>query len=114
VTLYLTPFPTRRSSDLESLVKFVCGIDQFSSRPDILDNASLDTLTQPSPNNPNYALGIQVNQNGNWCHNGSLPGTTSEIVRNGNGKLNWAILLNTHDQAGNINTATDRLVWNVL
>lgn len=101
-------------SSAESLVKFVCGIDQFSSRPDILDNASLDTLTQPSPNNPNYALGIQVNQNGNWWHNGSLPGTTSEIVRNGNGKLNWAILLNTRDQAGNINTATDLLVWNVL
>jgi hypothetical protein len=35
-------------------------------------------------------------------------------VRNGNGQLNWAILLNTRDQAVNINSAIDNLVWNVL
>lgn len=45
---------------------------------------------------------------------GSLPGTTAEIVRNGNGQINWAILLNTRDQAMNINQAVDNLVWNVL
>ena len=45
---------------------------------------------------------------------GSLPGTTSEIVRNGNQQINWAILLNTRDQSGAINAAVDNLVWNVL
>lgn len=45
---------------------------------------------------------------------GSLSGTTSAIVRNGSQQINWAILLNTRDASMNINTAVDRLVWDVL
>ena len=98
----------------EDLLKLLCAIDRFDTRPDILTTATIDTMTKPSPRNPNYACGISVNQYNNWWHAGSLPGTTSSFVRNGNGKINWAILLNTRDQAGNINGAVDNLVWNVL
>lgn len=42
------------------------------------------------------------------------PAYTSEYVRNGNAQINWAIILNTRDAAGNINSAVDNLVWNVL
>lgn len=45
---------------------------------------------------------------------GSLPGTTSGIVRNGNRQVNWAFLYSTRDENGNINAAADNLVWNVL
>jgi hypothetical protein len=101
-------------SSCEDLLKFVCAIDRFSSRPDILPAALVDTMVRPTPLSPNYAFGIAVNTNNNWWHMGSLPGTTSEIVRNGNQQLNWAILLNTRDQSGAINAAVDNLVWNVL
>lgn len=101
-------------SSCEDLLKIVCAFDRFNTRPDILSTATIDTMIKPSANDPNYGCGIAVNTNNNWWHIGSLPGTTSEIVRNGNGQLNWAILLNTRDQAGNINSAVDNLVWNVL
>lgn len=101
-------------SSCEDLLKFVCAFDRFDTRPDILSKASIDIMVKPSTNDPNYACGIAVNSNNNWWHLGSLPGTTSEIVRNGNRQLNWAILLNTRDANGNINAAVDNLVWNVL
>jgi CubicO group peptidase (beta-lactamase class C family) len=98
----------------EELLKLVCAFDRFNTRPDILSTATIDTMTAPSAHDPYYGCGFGVNTYNNWWHLGSLPGTTSEIVRNGNGQLNWAILLNTRDQAGNINSAVDNLVWNVL
>ncbi len=101
-------------SSCEDLLKLVCAFDRFDTRPDILSNATIDTFIEPSVNDPNYGCGISVNVYNNWWHLGSLPGTTSEIVRNGNSQLNWAILFNTRDQAGNINSAMDNLVWNVL
>lgn len=101
-------------SSCEDLLRFVCAIDRFNTRPDILSTATIDTLVKPSAKDPNYACGIAVNIYNNWWHLGSLPGTTSEIVRNGNQQINWAILLNTRDQNANINTAVDNLVWSVL
>lgn len=98
----------------EDLVKLVSAFDRFDTRPDILTRATIDTMTKPSAHDPNYAGGIAVNQFNNWWHMGSLPGTTSEIVRAGNRELNWAILLSTRDRFGNINTAVDNLVWEVL
>lgn len=101
-------------SSCEDLLKFVCAFDRFDTRPDFLSKSSIDILVKSSTYNPNYACGISVNSNNNWWHLGSLPGTTSEIVRNGNRQLNWAILLNTRDANVNINAAVDNLVWNVL
>ncbi|HTO16392.1 MAG TPA: serine hydrolase [Edaphocola sp.] len=98
----------------KDLLKLVCAFDRFATRPDILSNTTIDTMTKPSPHDPNYACGIGVNTYNNWWHLGSLPGTTAEIVRNGNNQLNWAILLNSRDQHLNINTAVDGLVWNIL
>lgn len=98
----------------EDLLKLICAIDRFPTRPDILSLSTINTMIQPSAHDPNYAMGIGVNSNNNWWHLGSLPGTSSEIVRNGNSQINWAILLNTRDQNSNINAAMDNLVWNVL
>jgi hypothetical protein len=98
----------------EDLLRLVCAFDGFNTRPDILNPALLDSFTKTSTVNTDYACGIIVNKYNNWWHNGSLPGTTSEYVRNGNDQLNWAILLNTRDQKGEINGAVDALVWNVL
>lgn len=96
------------------LLKLVCAFDGFDTRPDILSPETIDTMTTPSEFDPYYACGLGVNTYNNWWHLGSLPGTTSEIIRNGNSEINWAILFNTRDQLGNINSAMDVLVWNVL
>ncbi|MCC6691313.1 MAG: serine hydrolase [Bacteroidia bacterium] len=98
----------------EDLLKFVCAFDRYNTRPDILSIATIDTLTKPSLKNSGYACGIQVNTYNNWWHTGALPGTTTEFVRDGNGQLNWSILLNSRNSSGDIITAVDQLVWNVL
>lgn len=102
-------------SSAEELVRFVCAIDRFNSRPDMLLAATIDTMVKPSVHNINYACGISVNPYDNWWHNGSLPGTASEIIRKGsNPQMNWAILLNGRDANGDIHAAVDNLVWQVL
>ncbi|MDQ3052124.1 MAG: serine hydrolase [Bacteroidota bacterium] len=98
----------------EELVRLVCATDRYNTRPDILTVATIDTMITPSIHEPTYASGFGVNIYNNWWHLGSLPGTTAEIVRNGNWQLNWAILLNTRDISTSINTAVDNLVWGVL
>jgi hypothetical protein len=51
---------------------------------------------------------------GNWWHDGSLPGSTTIMVRTATG-LGWAALANTrtepHDQ---IDTALDEMMWNMV
>jgi CubicO group peptidase (beta-lactamase class C family) len=101
-------------SSCKDLLKLVCAFDGFNTRPDILLASTIDTMIKPSAHDPNYGCGIAVNSYNNWWHLGSLPGTTSEIVRKGNGELSWAILFNTRDHNSNINSAMDNLVWNVL
>jgi hypothetical protein len=50
---------------------------------------------------------------GNWWHNGSLPGSTTLMVRTASG-LCWAALANTrtepHDQ---IDTALEKTLWSM-
>jgi D-alanyl-D-alanine carboxypeptidase len=101
-------------SSCEDLLRLVCAVDRFNTRPDILSTSTIDVFSKPSPQNPNYACGIGVNTYNNWWHLGSLPGTSSVFVRNGSQQINWAILLNTRDQNGNLTSAMDNLVWSVL
>lgn len=97
----------------EDLLKFMCGVDKFDTRPDILSAASIDTFTKPSPLDINYACGIAVNTYNNWWHTGSMSGTASLLVRNGNEEINWAIVLNSHGTSA-MYPAMDLLVWNIL
>jgi len=98
----------------EDLCKFLVSVDGFSTKPDILNASTINTMVSPSSTNTNYALGWAVNVFNNWWHQGSLPGTTSEIVRGAN-QLNWAILFNTRPYYSDpLSSATDNLVWSVL
>lgn len=96
------------------LCKLLAAVDGFSTRPDILSAASINTMTHPSPTNANYALGWGVDANHNWWHDGAFSGTASGIVRT-NSQVNWVILLNTlsYDYISLL-TAMDQLVVNVL
>ncbi|CAN5630571.1 hypothetical protein BH11BAC1_BH11BAC1_20470 [soil metagenome] len=99
----------------EDMCRLLCAIDKFTTRPDILLPATIDTMIQPSAHNSTYACGIAVNTYNNWWHSGSLMGTSTEIVRAGNFALNWALLFNTRNAvSGPLETAMDNLVWSVV
>ncbi|GAB5407701.1 MAG: hypothetical protein BalsKO_00660 [Balneolaceae bacterium] len=97
----------------EDLLKIMLSVDSFSTFEDILEPETITLMTTPSQQNQNYALGWGVNLSNNWWHAGSLPGTTSILVKTGNG-YGWAVLLNTRDANINITNEVDALMWNML
>jgi D-alanyl-D-alanine carboxypeptidase len=92
------------------LLRFVFIADGFATQPDILSQASIKTMTTASSANERYACGWLVNTANNWWHNGSLPGTGSELVRASNG-FSWAILANTRSADANFAADMDRMIW---
>lgn len=104
----------RWTASAEDLCRLLLAADGFPSVPDLLSPASIAAMSKPSATNANYALGWAVNPANNWWHIGSLPGTTTEIVR-ANNQMNWAILFNTRpDNSAALENAMDQLVWNVI
>ena len=95
----------------EDLVRFALHVDGFAAPPDILRPETLRVMTTPGPASPNYACGWAVNRAPNWWHNGSLPGTTTLLVRTASG-LCWAAFANARskDSAG----ALDRFMWDLV
>ena len=75
------------------LVQFAMHVDGFPNPPDILRADTIKTMTTPTAANEHYACGWLVNKVPNWWHNGSLPGTSSIMVRTARG-LCWAALTN--------------------
>lgn len=92
------------------LLRFVFIADGFATVPDILTAATIKTMTTTSSANERYACGWLVNTANNWWHNGSLPGTASELVRANNG-FSWAILANTRSADANFSADMDRMIW---
>jgi CubicO group peptidase (beta-lactamase class C family) len=97
-----------RASDL---VRFAIHVDGFSTERNILKPETIELMTTPTVANPGYAKGWQVNPRGNWWHGGSLPGTTSLLVRTSSG-LCWAALTNTRRKG--MDGDLDRLIWQVV
>jgi hypothetical protein len=96
-----------------ALLKLLVAVDGFSTKPDILNASTIQLMTTPSAF-MNYACGWAVNDAGNWWHNGDLPGTTTEIVRAGNG-LSWVFLFNTRpSDIGGFDSAVDNLGWTIV
>lgn len=96
----------------EELVKFAVRVDGFETKADILNAATVASMTQASPRNANYAKGWQVNGNHNWWHLGSMPGSASVLVRTHHGYC-WAILTNTRG-SGDFFKDLDRLPWEIV
>ncbi|HET8934834.1 MAG TPA: serine hydrolase [Polyangiales bacterium] len=106
------------------LVRFGVRVDGFPAPSDVLTLASETTMRTGSSANPNYGFGWVISQHNNtdapcsassvtpcrieW-HNGSLPGTTSILVRT-TGKFTWAAVTNTRDNSPNI----DGMMWNIV
>lgn len=103
------------------LVQFLNHLGGFPNNPALLKPETIRMMTTPAtvfPQNAavKYARGWNVREDGrgNWWHNGSLPGSTTIMVRTSTGMC-WAALANTrtepHEQ---MDAALDQLVWNVV
>jgi len=104
-------------ANASDLVQFAVNIGGIERQPGVLRPDSIRTMVTPGPANPpsdiKYARGWNVRDNGrgNWWHVGSLPGTTSVLVRTARGFC-WSALINTRRQpADQINMAFDQMVW---
>jgi CubicO group peptidase (beta-lactamase class C family) len=94
------------------LVRFLVHVDKFPSKPDILRSDTIEIMTTASAVSPGYAKGWSVNKYNNWWHTGSLPGTTTIMVRTSQ-QFCWAALTNTR-APGDLSGDLDRLVWEMV
>jgi CubicO group peptidase (beta-lactamase class C family) len=96
------------------LAAFAMHLDGRWTRARLLGAPTIATMTSSSTANRNYAKGWAVNQVGNWWHNGSLPGTTSIVVRTSSG-LCWSALANSRRPGTpDVNRALDDMVWEMV
>jgi CubicO group peptidase (beta-lactamase class C family) len=96
------------------LVRFLNHVDGFQSTANILKPETIRLMTAPSSSNPGYARGWAVNNRPNWWHAGSLPGTTTIMVRTASGFC-WAALTNTRAVGGeDMGLALDNMVWDMV
>jgi CubicO group peptidase (beta-lactamase class C family) len=104
------------------LVRFGCAVDargRKDGKP-LLSKGSLEAMTaRPKPdvaegNDTYYGLGWSMRREGddlNWWHTGSLPGTSTVLVRAHNGMV-WAVVFNTRPKDGGpFNRAVDSGCW---
>ena len=99
----------------QDLCKLLCAVDKFSTRPDILSTATINTMVQPIHEYLGfpYALGWIINTtSNNWYHDGALIGTMSYQVRR-NTEINYALVVNSNYSSGQF-TALTSLVSSVI
>lgn len=99
----------------QDLCKLLCAVDKFSTRPDILSTATINTMVQPVHSYLGfpYALGWIINTtSNNWFHDGALIGTMSYQVRR-NTEINYALVVNSNYSSGQF-TALTSLVSSII
>jgi len=108
-------------SSTVDLLRFIGGVDGRANRPDIL---SAELVAEMTTNGPTvcssgacyYAGGWLVRPtqgDATWWHGGSLPGTTSILVRSYN-NFSWVALFNARSETGNFNGELDAALWAAL
>jgi CubicO group peptidase (beta-lactamase class C family) len=105
------------------LLRFLTAVDGLATRKDILKPESIKQMTARPPDNPAwtktsywYADGWLVRPAGsdaNWWHNGSLPGTSTLMVRANNG-VAWVALFNARAKDSGFDAALDQGMWTAL
>ena len=76
------------------LLRFILAVDGFDTRPDILDDSSIDYMT--TPGNGISPVGWKATAgNGYWWRTGSFAGT-SAMARREPGGTTWVVLFNTN------------------
>jgi CubicO group peptidase (beta-lactamase class C family) len=103
------------------LLRFMAGVDGRTDRPDILSAGLVAAMTSNGvaicPGGACYYAGgwqIRPTQgDANWWHGGSLPGTTSLLVRSYN-DFSWVALFNARSDTGNFDGELDAALWDAL
>ena len=103
------------------LTRFITAVDGLPTRADFLRPETIDRMIARPPtvwdaSAFHYGAGWLVRpQQGNWWHNGSLPGTSSLIVRTGTG-LAWAVLFNARSMVSGstFEQEVDPAVWQAV
>ena len=90
------------------LVRFAMHVDGFATTPSLLRPETIKTMTTGTSANQGYACGWAVNGVHNWWHGGSLPGTTTILVRTASG-LCWAGFANGRGEG--VDLALDQMMW---
>jgi CubicO group peptidase (beta-lactamase class C family) len=93
------------------LVRFAMHVDGFTTTPNILKPETIRAMTTPSAVDPGYACGWSVNKVPNWWHGGSLPGTSTILVRTAAGFC-WAALANVRTEG--IAGPLDQMMWRMV
>ncbi|HET6763934.1 MAG TPA: serine hydrolase domain-containing protein, partial [Longimicrobiaceae bacterium] len=108
-------------SSTVDLLRFLGGVDGRADRPDIL---GADLVAQMTASGPDqcaggacyYAFGWWVRPtqgDATWWHTGTLPGTTSILVRR-YGNVAWVGLFNTRSLTVNLEGEVDAALWNAF
>jgi CubicO group peptidase (beta-lactamase class C family) len=98
---------------LASPRELVLFLNHLFESPNLLKSESIKAMTAPSSATLTYARGWAVNEVPNWWHNGSLPGTSTIMVRTHSGFC-WAALTNTRTTSSpDIGLALDNLIWDM-
>jgi CubicO group peptidase (beta-lactamase class C family) len=95
------------------LAMFASHVDGHAASRNILQAGSIREMTTASAANAGYAKGWAVNRFNNWWHTGSLPGTTSIMVRTASGFC-WAALANSREASADTGGAMDRMMWELV
>lgn len=93
------------------LVKFAQQVGGYKDLPSLLRADTIKTMLTASAANEGYACGWCVNHVPNYWHNGSLPGTSTIMVRTASGMC-WAAFANARGEG--INPALDQMMWAVV
>jgi N-acyl-D-amino-acid deacylase len=108
-------------SSTVDLLRFLAGVDGRANRPDILSAGLVAEMTGNGPAQcPNgacyYAAGWWVRPtqgDATWWHGGTLPGTTSMLVRTYN-NFSLVGLFNTRSLTANLEAEVYAALWNAL
>jgi N-acyl-D-amino-acid deacylase len=108
-------------SSTVDLLRFVAGVDGRADRPDILSAGLVAEMTSNgvtvcAGGACQYAGGWLVRPtqgDATWWHGGSLPGTTSILVRS-HQNVSWVALFNARSATGNLGSELDATLWDAL
>jgi len=103
------------------LLRFLGGVDGRANRPDILSAELVAAMTGSGPDQCAggacyYAFGWWVRPtqgDATWWHTGTLPGTTSILVRTYN-DVSWVGLFNTRSLTANLEAEVDAALWSAF
>jgi N-acyl-D-amino-acid deacylase len=108
-------------SSTVDLLRFMTGVDGRADRPDILGAELVAEMTSNGPalcpgGGCYYACGWLVRPtqgDATWSHGGSLPGTTSILVRSYH-SFSWVAVFNARSTTGNFDGELDAALWAAL